>query len=116
MIGGFLLVPLFWGTPWGGASPGPRYMLPAYPMLIAGVAVAWSRVGLWARAAAVYGGFVMVLASITDPLLSTDVGLGSWVRLLLDGVVAMEQNVDQPAKIALEPLPLAAGKDPGRQH
>ncbi len=83
----FLVIPLFWGNPWGGDSPGPRYMLPAFPFLALGVAVAWRRIGLWARAATVIGGLTMVLATFTDPLLSDDarVSIGSWVGLAAEG-------------------------------
>lgn len=32
-----------WVNPWGGEMPGPRYMIPAIPMLGLGVAVVWPR-------------------------------------------------------------------------
>lgn len=37
----FLVMQSAWQNPWGGESPGPRYVIPALPFLIVGVAAAW---------------------------------------------------------------------------
>ncbi|MFC2153351.1 hypothetical protein ACFLQ7_01805 [Actinomycetota bacterium] len=87
MFVSYLMIPVFWENPWGGDSPGPRYMVPAIPFLATGVAFAWYRLGMWAKAAAIYSIIVMGVASFTDPLLSDEaaVGLGSWLKLASDG-------------------------------
>ncbi len=84
---GFLLIPLMWGNPWGGDSPGARYMVPALPFLAAPIAVAWRRFQVLSGASAVVGIFTMGLATVTDPLLPRGVGygLGTWISLALQG-------------------------------
>jgi len=85
-----LAIPLFWGNPWGGSSPGPRYMVPALPLLVVGVAAAWSWRPLITRAVVALSVLTMALATITDPLVTGDQrgGIGKWFRLLRDGEVA----------------------------
>jgi hypothetical protein len=83
---GFLMIPLFWGNPWGGDSPGPRYMTPAIPFLVMGASAVWRRAGIWSRVAATVGIVTMGLAVLTDPILSRyDGGIDSWVRSAADG-------------------------------
>ena len=83
----FLLIPLFWGSPWGGDSPGPRYMTPALPFVVAGVAVAWSKLRLFVPVAAVVGVLTMGFATLTDPLINrgVDGGIGMWIRMAAEG-------------------------------
>lgn len=87
MFAAFLLIPLFWGNPWGGESPGARYMTPAFPFLVLGVAAAWRRVRLLALAAMTVGTTTMLVATMTDPLISRGVsgGAGTWARLAIEG-------------------------------
>lgn len=87
MFVGFLILPVFRGNAWGGDSPGPRYMVPAYPVLAAGIAVAWGRLARWARAAAVIGVLVMGMATISDPLLNDEasVWFGTWLQFAVNG-------------------------------
>ena len=87
VFAGFVLIPVFWSNPWGGDSPGPRYMTPAFPLLVLGVAAVWRRSRIWGRAAAALGVLTMALATLTDPLLSDDarVSIGSWIQLAADG-------------------------------
>lgn len=87
MFGAFLLIPVFWSNPWGGDSPGPRYMTPALPLLVVGVAAIWERSRIWGRAAAAVGGITTILATLTDPLLSDEarVSIGSWIGFAADG-------------------------------
>ncbi|MDJ0961371.1 MAG: hypothetical protein QNJ88_11995 [Acidimicrobiia bacterium] len=89
MFVGVLLIPVFWSNPWGGDSPGPRYMTPALPFLVIGAAAIWRRSRIWGRAAAAIGGFTMGLATLTDPLLSDEarVSIGSWIGLAADGEI-----------------------------
>lgn len=83
----FVAIPVFWGNPWGGDSPGPRYLLPALPFLAVGVAAAWQRFALWARAATVVSVLVMGFAALTDPLLNDEasVWFGTWLQFAVNG-------------------------------
>jgi hypothetical protein len=83
----FLVIPVFWGNPWGGDAPGARYMTPALPFLVIGATAIWTRSRVWGRAAAVIGITTMMIATLTDPLLSDEarVSVGSWIRLAVDG-------------------------------
>lgn len=41
VFGAFLVLQSAWLNPWGGEAPGPRYVIPALPFLIVGMAEAW---------------------------------------------------------------------------
>lgn len=47
VFGGFLLMQAGWSNPWGGESPGPRYMIPALPFLIVGLSSIWDSAASW---------------------------------------------------------------------
>lgn len=83
----YLGLVVLWGNPWGGESPGPRYMMPAIPFLVIGVAMAWDRSRLLSRAAWAVGAVTMGLATLTDPLFSRDIGGGlpQWIQLAAEG-------------------------------
>ena len=85
-----LAVPLFWGNPWGGSSPGARYLTPALPLLAVGVTAAWSFRPIIARAVVTISVVTMTLATITDPLITGEGsgGFGRWFRLARDGEFA----------------------------
>jgi hypothetical protein len=87
MVGVFLLLPIFWGNPWGGDSPGPRYMTPALPFLAVPLAWAWSRWRLLTTAAVAISVLTMVAGTLTDPLLSRHElgGLNIWLPALITG-------------------------------
>lgn len=92
-IGAFLAmlaVPLFWGNPWGGSSPGPRYLTPALPLLVVGVAAIWSFRPLLSRVVVAVSATTMVLATVSDPLITAagNGGFGRWLRLVRDGEFA----------------------------
>lgn len=42
VLAAFFLLQAGWPNPWGGSTPGPRYMIPALPFLGVGMAAAWS--------------------------------------------------------------------------
>jgi hypothetical protein len=73
------------GGPFGGDSPGPRYMVVAMPFLVAGVAVAIRRAP--GSAVVLVGASVvsMVVGTATKPLLELDEGLGTWFDLARAG-------------------------------
>lgn len=83
----YFLIPMFWGNPWGGDSPGPRYMVPALPFLAVPAAVAWERFKIPTALAAVLSVVTMLAATITDPMLGRDGdwGLNVWGRQVLAG-------------------------------
>ncbi|MBA2319057.1 MAG: hypothetical protein H0V93_14950 [Euzebyales bacterium] len=78
-----------WSNPTGGASPGPRYVVPALPFLAGGVAWVFERARAWAAAAAVAGGAAMGLATFTLPLAQQPffepVALRYWLGRAADG-------------------------------
>lgn len=53
----------------GGASPGPRYLIPVIPFMALPLAEAWRRFTIAATVAALIGGMFMVVSTITNPLL-----------------------------------------------
>lgn len=57
-----------WSNPWAGASPGPRYVTPGLPFLVAGVAHAWRRLPVPCIAAAAASTFAMGIGTFTLPL------------------------------------------------
>jgi hypothetical protein len=61
----YLALQAGWPNPWGGEMPGPRYMIPALPLLGAGMAAVWRRRGLLERAALVWSVTMMALPMIT---------------------------------------------------
>jgi hypothetical protein len=80
---GFLLVQAGWGNSTGGDSPGARYVTPALPLLVAGVAVAVDRWPSLARGCTALSVAVMGLATVTSPLMARDApsALAGWLRL-----------------------------------
>lgn len=89
MFGLFVLLPVFWENPWGGDSPGPRYMAPALPFLVVPTGWALQRWPLLARATIALSALTMLAATFTDPLISRfeTGGLGIWLNQVFDGEV-----------------------------
>lgn len=79
-----------WSNATGGASPGPRYVLPAIPFLLPGVAYAFERWGVAAWGATIIGWITMGLATFTLPLAPRDEpwALSYWWDRLLRGETA----------------------------
>lgn len=75
----------------GGDSPGPRYLIPMFPLLAIPLAVAWRRFPLPCAVAACIGGAVMWMAAVTKPAIAPTApdALGTWVRELADGDLAV---------------------------
>jgi hypothetical protein len=74
----------------GGDSPGPRYLIPALPLLATPLAEAWCRAPRVCAAAAVFGGAWMWISSITTPAVDTSrpEPLRFWIDKLRDGDLA----------------------------
>ena len=67
---GFVLLQAGWPNPWGGETPGPRYVIPMLPFLGLGVAHVWHVVPApLRRGVAVVSLSSMVLASVTSHLM-----------------------------------------------
>jgi hypothetical protein len=88
MVGIFIAIPLLWENPWGGDSPGPRYLAAALPFLAPGVAYAWERWRIVTRFAAVWSCLAMALATLTSPTgIPADApsGVDVWIGWALEG-------------------------------
>jgi hypothetical protein len=74
----------------GGDSPGPRYLIPMFPMLAVPLAVAWRRFPRPCALAAIAGAVTMWMAAITNPYVPSTArnALGTWARQLGDGRLA----------------------------
>jgi hypothetical protein len=86
LLAAFVLLQAGWLNPTGGASPGPRYVVPALPFLAPGVALAFARRPRVTIAAALVGVATMTLATFTAPLVARDaVAFPVWLARLADG-------------------------------
>lgn len=110
MIGTLLLVQVGWANAWGGNSPGPRYLVPALPFLVVGVAWAWCRWPLLTAAVTAFSVATMTLATFTFPLLPPEEPspLGAWLDRLAEGKTATSVLSMHWGEWALVPPPLAA--------
>lgn len=88
MFAVFAALPIFWANPWGGDSPGPRYMIPAMAFLAPGIAMAWREM----RTLTIGLGFIscltMGLATLTNPFAAGGEdpgGISVWIGLALRG-------------------------------
>lgn len=73
------------GGPFGGDSPGPRYMVVALPFLAGGLATALRRAPGSTLALAGASVISMVAATATHPMLEAADGLGRWFELTRSG-------------------------------
>ncbi len=71
----------------GGDSPGPRYLIPMFPLLAVPLAVAWRRLPRPCTVATTIGGLTMWMAAVTKPDIASTVpnALGTWAQRLRDG-------------------------------
>jgi hypothetical protein len=75
----------YW-LPFGGGSPGPRFLIPALPFLAVGLAVAYRRRPALTLALAIPSAAFMLAGSMTFPLIG-DNGTGTWANQLGDGIL-----------------------------
>ena len=68
----------YW-LPFGGGTPGPRFMIPALPFLAVGLAVAYRRAAALTLALAIPSVAFMVVAALTFPLIGEN-GTAIWVE------------------------------------
>jgi uncharacterized membrane protein len=84
----FVSIPLLWENPWGGDSPGPRYLASALPFLAPGVAYAWDRRRLITAVAAGWSCVAMAMATITRPTgipADSVAGFNVWIGWVVSG-------------------------------
>ena len=73
----------YW-QPFGGGTPGPRFLVPALPFVAVGLAFAYRRLPALTLAMAIPSALAMLIASFTYPLIGEQ-GNGTWIDWLLDG-------------------------------
>ena len=75
----------YW-LPFGGGSPGPRFLIPALPFLAIGLGSAYRRLPAVTLALAIPSVIFMVAGALTYPLIG-DNGTGIWANQLGDGTL-----------------------------
>lgn len=75
----------YW-LPFGGGTPGARFMIPALPFLGLGLAVAYRRLPALTLAMAIPSAALMFVGSMTFPLIGGN-GTGTWANQLADGII-----------------------------
>jgi hypothetical protein len=86
----FLLYNSGYYLPFGGGSPGPRFLIPMLPFLAVPLALAFRRFPAITLALAVPSTMLMVVATATHPLIGSD-GSGDWANML--DVASFEHTV-----------------------
>jgi hypothetical protein len=99
----------YW-LPFGGGTPGPRFLMPLVPFLALPLALAWRRFPLTTLALAVPSALFMLTATLTFPLLGNG-DVGFWARLV--GAANFEPTLATPLGAghgwgAIAPVLLAA--------
>jgi hypothetical protein len=73
----------YW-LPFGGGTPGPRFLIPALPFVAVGLAYAYKRLPALTLGLAIPSGLMMLAATLTYPLLGKQ-GTGTWADWLIQG-------------------------------
>jgi hypothetical protein len=82
-IGYFLYNAGYW-LPFGGGSPGPRFLIPALPFLAIGLASAYRRLPALTLGLAIPSATLMLAGALTFPLIGEN-GTGTWANQLSEG-------------------------------
>ena len=85
MIGALFLLYLTYNSgywlPFGGGSPGPRFLIPVLPFLAVPLAVAWRRWPATSLGLATASAVLMATATVTLPLIGND-DVGYWGHIV----------------------------------
>ena len=104
----FVALMASWGNPYGGASPGPRYVIPALPWLAPGLAYCAERYRIPLYACTVVGVLGMLLATVTQPLAPpVENALMFWLQKVANGQFAptiFDRIIPYPLVRLLVPL------------
>jgi hypothetical protein len=73
----------YW-LPFGGGTPGPRFLIPALPFIALGLAFAYQRLPALTLGLAIPSGLMMVVGSLTYALIGRQ-GIGTWADWLTEG-------------------------------
>ncbi|MGZ5313623.1 MAG: hypothetical protein ACXWEA_05405 [Solirubrobacterales bacterium] len=74
----------YW-LPFGGGTPGPRFLIPTLPFLALGLATAWRRWPALTLGLAIPSAVFMLAGALTYPLLGNVDGTNNWADKLGDG-------------------------------
>jgi hypothetical protein len=73
----------YW-LPYGGGTPGPRFLIPALPFVALGLAYAYRRFPALTLGMAIPSGLFMLVGTLTYPLIGKQ-GMGTWADWLVQG-------------------------------
>jgi hypothetical protein len=73
----------YW-LPYGGGTPGPRFLIPALPFVAVGLAYAYRRLPALTLGMAIPSGLFMLVGTLTYPLIGKQ-GIGTWADWLMQG-------------------------------
>jgi hypothetical protein len=73
----------YW-LPFGGGTPGPRFLIPALPFVAIGLAYAYKRLPALTLGLAIPSVLMMLVGTLTYPLLGKQ-GIGTWADWLVQG-------------------------------
>jgi hypothetical protein len=73
----------YW-LPFGGGTPGPRFLIPALPFVALGLPYAYKRLPALTIGLAIPSGLLMLIGTLTYPLLGKQ-GTGTWADWLAEG-------------------------------
>src|SRR3954453_5213611 len=73
----------YW-LPYGGGTPGPRFLIPALPFLAVGLAYAYRRLPSLTLGLAIPSALFMLVGTLTYPLIGRQ-GIGTWADWLMEG-------------------------------
>jgi hypothetical protein len=73
----------YW-LPYGGGTPGPRFLIPALPFVAIGLAYAYKRLPALTLGLAIPSALFMLVGTLTYPLIGRQ-GMGTWADWLVQG-------------------------------